>query len=279
VRLSNGSDYGQQGTNPITQASIYALTIVIVLGISAMALLEIFRGLSVNPWMNLALGALFVIFALSLFGMYDLAMPSSVVNFTSSRETGGYIGTIFMGLTFSLISFTCVAPFLGGFAGLAASGNYSWLQRLCGAIVFAMSFAAPFFLLALFPSWLKKLPKSGGWMNTIKIVMGFLEFAAALKFFRTAELRLMNHTVMFTFDVVLALWIATLIALALYLFGMFRLPHDHDPVVHVGVPRMLTGLLSFGNLPHPGTVSGRGAQESAGGDDLCVGRCISSAGT
>ncbi len=236
----------KQGTNPVAQAGVYAFTIVAVLGISAMALLEIFRNLSVNPWMNVSLGLLFVVFALSLFGLFELTVPTSLVDFTSAREKGGYVGTIFMGLTFSLISFTCVAPFLGGFAALAASGSFSWAERLAGAVVFAISFAAPFFLLALFPSLLKKLPKSGGWMNTIKVVMGFLEFAAALKFFRTAELRWLDRPVVFTYDIVMALWIATLGVLAAYLFGLFRLPHDHEKHEHVGVGRMLTGLFAIG---------------------------------
>ena len=122
----------REGTNPVAQAGVYALTIVAVLGVSAMLLLRIFRDLSVNPWMNVGLGLLFVVFALSLFGMYDITVPSRLVNFTSKREGGGYLGTVFMGLTFSLISFTCVAPFLGGFAGLSASGNYSQFQLACG---------------------------------------------------------------------------------------------------------------------------------------------------
>jgi thiol:disulfide interchange protein DsbD len=172
-------------------------------------------------------------------------MPNWMVNFTSKREGGGgYVGTVFMGLTFSLISFTCVAPFLGGFAGLSASGNFSTFQLACGALAFAGSFAAPFFVLALFPSLMKKLPKSGGWMNTIKVVMGFLEFAAALKFFRTAELRWLDQPVVFSYDVVLALWIGTLVVMGLYLFGLFRLPHDHNPHEHVGPPRMMFGVLS-----------------------------------
>ena len=235
----------KQGTNPVLQAAVYALTIVVVLGVSAMMLLEVFRSLSVNPWMNVGLGLLFVVFAFSLFGMYDITVPNSLVNFTSNREGGGYVGTVFMGLTFSLISFTCVAPFLGGFAGLSASGNYSRLQLALGALTFAVSFAAPFFLLALFPSLMKKLPKSGGWMNTVKVVMGFLEFAAALKFFRTAELRWLDQPAIFSYDIVLGLWVAILVALGLYLLGVYRLPHDHGKLEHLSPPRMLFGMFSL----------------------------------
>jgi thiol:disulfide interchange protein DsbD len=167
------------------------------------------------------------------------------VRFTSSRESkGGYGGVIFMALSFSIVSFTCVAPFLGGFAGMSASGNFSEAQLLAGAFAFAGAFAAPFFLLALFPSFLKKLPKSGGWMNTIKVVMGFLELAAALKFFRTAELRWTIPPVLFTYDFVLAMWVIILFLTGFYLLNFYRLPHD-EPQEHIGVSRMLFGFLTM----------------------------------
>src|SRR5262245_23372704 len=112
---------------PITMALVYSATIIIVLTIAAVALLETFRKLSINPWMNYALGALFVFFALSLFGMYDIELPSGLARFTSEREgRGGMIGTIFMALTFTIISFACVAPFLGGFAGTSAGMQRPW---------------------------------------------------------------------------------------------------------------------------------------------------------
>ena len=231
--------------NPLAMASVYALTIVFVLGISAVTLLSVFRALSVDPWMNVALGALFIFFALSLFGMYEIVLPNSLVRFTSSREgQGGYAGTIFMAISFTIVSFTCVAPFLGGFSGMAASGNFNTFQLALGGLVFAATFAAPFFFLALFPSMLKKLPRSGSWMNTIKVVMGFLELAAALKFFRTAELRWQIPPAIFSYDFVLAMWVAILVLMGLYLLNVYRLPHD-EPQTHIGVPRMLFGFLSL----------------------------------
>ncbi|MCE9533725.1 MAG: hypothetical protein K8T89_21745 [Planctomycetes bacterium] len=232
--------------NPLVMATVYTLTIIVVLGVAALFFLATFRELSVDPWMNLALGLLFVFFALSLFGMYDIVLPSFLVRFTASRERkGGFGGVIFMALSFSIVSFTCVAPFLGGFAGMAASGQYSKIQLAAAAAAFAGAFAAPFFFLALFPSLLKKLPKSGGWMNTIKVVMGFLELAAALKFFRTAELRWSIPTFLFTYDFVLSLWVVILILSGLYLLSLYRLPHD-EPLEHIGVPRMLFGVVSIG---------------------------------
>jgi thiol:disulfide interchange protein DsbD len=231
---------------PLTTALIYCATIVVVLGVAAMTLLTAFRKLSVNPYMNIFLGLLFLFFSLSLFGMYDITLPSFLSRYTSEREgRGGIIGTIFMALTFTVVSFTCVAPFLGGFAGMAGSGKYTRFQLLLGALAFSTTFAAPFFFLALFPSLLKKLPKSGSWLNSVKVVMGFLEVAAALVFFRTAELRLLTPTAYFTYDVVLGAMIVLSALCGLYLLGLFRLHHD-SPVEAITAPRLLLSLLFLG---------------------------------
>ncbi|VTR97124.1 protein-disulfide reductase DsbD family protein [Tuwongella immobilis] len=243
----------QSGGTPILQAVIYSLTIIIVLGTSAFTLLSVFRGLSVNPWMNLFLGCLFVFFALSLFGMYEITLPNFLTRFTGSREgAGGVIGTIFMALTFTIISFTCVAPFLGGFSGMVAQGNFSQFELLMAGLVFATAFASPFFVLALFPGMMKSLPRAGSWMNSVKVVMGFLEFAAAFKFFRTAELRFLPETAYFTYDVVLGAWITISLLCGLYLLNLYRLPHDDNPE-SIPVPRLLLGVvfvgLSFYLLP------------------------------
>jgi thiol:disulfide interchange protein len=227
---------------PIRMALIYCGTIILVLGIAAMTLLTLFRALSINPIMNIALGGLFVFFALSLFGLYEITLPSRLTAFTSSREGGGgAVGTVFMALTFTIVSFTCVAPFLGGFGGMAASGEFTKAELALGALAFSTTFAAPFFLLALFPSMIKKLPQSGSWLNSVKVVMGFMELAACLKFFRTAELRLLPHTSYFTYDFVLGIWVALAVLAALYLLNVFRLHHD-EPIEHIGVVRMLFGL-------------------------------------
>jgi thiol:disulfide interchange protein len=232
--------------NPLRQALIYCATIVIVLGVAAVTLLGTFRALSINPWMNVAIGVLFIVLALSLFGMFDLTLPNFLVRWTSSRESqGGLIGTVFMALTFTLVSFTCVAPFLGGFAGIAATGQFKWWEMLLGALTFSSAFAAPFFVLALFPSLLRKLPRSGGWLNSVKVVMGFLELAAALVFFRTAELRSPWGVQIFTYDFVLGLWVALAGLCGLYLINVFRIGHD-EPQESVSVPRFLFGALFIG---------------------------------
>jgi thiol:disulfide interchange protein/thiol-disulfide isomerase/thioredoxin len=227
---------------PLVLAAVYSLTIVVVLTTAATALLSFFRWLSVNPVMNLGLGVLFVVFALSLFGMFEIGLPAGLAQFTSAREgQGGLVGTMFMALTFTIISFACVAPFLGGFGGTAAGSHLTLTQRFLGGAAFSATFAAPFFLLALFPGLLKRLPQSGAWLNSVKVVMGFLELAAALKFFRAGELLLLPAPVLFTYDLVLALYVGISLLCGLYLLGLYRLPHD-SPADHLGVPRMLLGL-------------------------------------
>lgn len=233
----------KNNSNALKLAVVYCGTIVVVLGAAALTLLEFFTMLSINPWMNVFLGTLFVVLALSLFGMFDLTLPNFLTRFTSAREgQGGIMGTVFMALTFTVVSFTCVAPFLGGFGGMASSGQFRTWELVLGAGAFAGTFAAPFFLLALFPSMLKRLPKSGGWLNTVKVVMGFLELAAALKFFRTAELIHSAQPTLFTFDLVLGMWIALSLLCGLYLLNVFRLGHD-EPIETVSVPRMLVSVL------------------------------------
>lgn len=234
---------GQSVSGAVRLAAVYSLTIVAVLGLSAVTLLDRFRAWSVSPAMNIFLGLLFVVFALSFLGLFDLTMPGFLVRGAESRrKAGGYVGTAFGAVAFSLVSFTCVAPFLGGFAGIAASGGYSRAELALAGLAFASAFASPFFMLALFPSLLKALPRAGGWLDVVKAVFGFIELAAALKFFRTAELRLLDRPAYFTYDLVLAGWVVTAAACGLYLLHVYRLPHDADERPAVGVPRLLIAL-------------------------------------
>jgi thiol:disulfide interchange protein DsbD len=259
----------KQHLNPVLQAFVYCGTIVVVLGVAALTLLSVFRQLSINPWTNVVLGLLFIVLALSLFGMFELTLPNSLTRWTSSREgQGGLIGTVFMALTFTIVSFTCVAPFLGGFAGIMASGQFGRWEMLLGALAFSGAFAAPFFLLALFPSALRRLPRSGGWLNAVKVVMGFLELAAALAFFRAAELRWLPEPVFFTYDFTLGLWVALSLVCGLYLLNLFRLGHD-EVQESIGVPRMLWGLaflgLAFYMLPGIFRGGAEGERQRPGG--------------
>jgi thiol:disulfide interchange protein DsbD len=230
---------------PLVLASVYSGTIIVVLTIAAVALLSVFRLLSIDPVMNIGLGGLFVFFALSLFGMYEIELPSGLAQFTSSREGQGIVGTVFMALTFTIISFACVAPFLGGFGGTAADKELPLPYRFFGGLAFSVTFASPFFVLALFPSLLKAMPKSGNWLNNVKVVMGFLELAAALKFFRVGELVLLPNPVFLTYDFTMGLYVAISMLCGLYLLGVYRLPHD-TPSENLGVMRAMWALVFVG---------------------------------
>lgn len=231
---------------PITMAVVYCTTIVVVLTLAAVVLLSFFRELSVMPVTNFILGGLFVFFALSLFGMYEIELPSFMTRYTSSREgQGGLAGTMFMALTFTLVSFSCVAPFLGGFGGTSATATMGWTERILGGLAFSLTFASPFFVLALFPTLLKKMPKSGSWLNSVKVVMGFLEIAAAIKFFRAGEVSRPTPPEFFTYDFCLGLYIALSICCGLYLLGVYQLPHD-TPNEHMSVPRVMLSMLFLG---------------------------------
>jgi thiol:disulfide interchange protein DsbD len=253
---------------PVMMALVYCTTIVVVLTAAAVLLLSAFRELSVMPITNYIVGGLFVFFALSLFGMYEIELPSFLTRYTSSHEgQGGLAGTVFMALTFTLVSFSCVAPFLGGFGGTSATSSMTWAERIFGGLAFSITFASPFFILALFPTLLKKMPKSGSWLNSVKVVMGFLELAAALKFFRTAEVNSPTAPTLFTYDLVLGLYIAISVLCGLYLLGIFRLPHD-TPSEHLGVPRMVLAMIFLAMAIYlvPGLFrAGNGEKQRPGG--------------
>jgi len=233
--------------NPLPTALIYSLTIIVVMSVSVILVGGVIISIATNKWVNLGLGIMLVFFALSLFGMYEIELPTFLSNWTLSRQDrGGYIGTIFMALTFTITSFTCTGPFLGPLLGGVSEFKLTWWQLLSGAVVYSTVFAAPFFLLALFPSLIKKLPRSGGWLNSIKVVMGFLELAAALKFFSITDAMLFpGRPMLFNYDTVLCAWIALSVLCGVYLLGLFRLPHD-SPVESLSVVRMLIASLFFG---------------------------------
>jgi thiol:disulfide interchange protein len=242
---------------PVTMAAVYCATIIAVLTVGGMALVHVLQVISQHWITNVFLTAIFIFFALSLLGMYEIALPSSLANLTGAREgKGGLLGIVFMALTFSIISFACVGPIYGGFITLEASQSSvtGWLQRFLGPFAFALAFASPFFVLALFPSLLRSMPKSGSWMNSVKVVMGFLELAAAFKFVRAAELNFLGKSAFFTFDLVLGIYVALSVACGLYLLNVYRLPHDHEAAESIGVSRLVFGLifLSFAFYLLPG---------------------------
>jgi thiol:disulfide interchange protein len=241
---------------PITMATVYCATLVAVLTVGGVALVHVLQVISQHWITNVFLTGVFVFFALSLFGMYEIELPSGLANLTGAREgKGGLIGIVFMALTFSIISFACVGPIYGAFITLEASSSVSgWLHRILGPLAFSLAFASPFFVLALFPSLLRSMPKSGSWMNSVKVVMGFLELAAAFKFVRAAELNFLSSSKYFTFDLVLGIYVALAVACGLYLLNLYRMPHDHEAPETITVPRLIFGLcfLSFAFYLLPG---------------------------
>lgn len=229
---------------PLAMASVYSGTIIVLLTLVMLVLGKVVVDLANNAWFNLALGAVLVFFALSLFGMYEIELPSGLARFTSAREgQGGYLGAGFMALTFTITSFTCTGPFLGAMMAPVAGLKPPLLHLVLAALVYSTTFAAPFFVLALFPTLMKKLPKSGSWLNAVKVTMGFLEVGAALKFLSNADISWSpGNPRFFNYDTVLCAWIALSVACGLYLFGLFRLSHD-DKVESIGAGRMM--LASF----------------------------------
>ncbi len=182
------------------------------------------RELATNPWMNLAIFGVFMVLACSLFGFYELQLPSGLINRLNKSAHGGdsIFGLLLMGLVFTLTSFSCTGPFVGTVMLAAVKGDWVW--PLLGMTVFATVFAAPFFFLALFPTAIKSLPRSGGWLNAVKVVMGFVEVAAALKFLSSTDL--VWHWGIITHEVFICIWIALTLATVAYILGIVRFPHD-----------------------------------------------------
>ncbi len=224
--------------------SIVAAFTILGVGISAFFGATKLNELANIPWLNIVIGSVFVLFALNMLGMFEIQMPGWLLTMTASKEAGGsYLGAVFMALTFTLTSFTCTFAIAGSLLVGAAQGEVYW--PVIGMLAFGTAFAAPFFVLAMLPGLLKKLPKSGGWMNSVKVVMGLLELGAAVKFFSIAD----PGQVMFDHVTVMMIWFVISLVTAAYLFGAFRLPHD--TVVSAIAPlRMLlgTGFLILSGL-------------------------------
>jgi len=192
---------------------------------------------------NLLFFAVFIFFAASFLGMFEITLPSKWSNISDKKaDKGGIIGAIFMALTLALVSFSCTGPIIG--TVLVESFKVGGLEPLIGMLGFSTAFALPFTFFAFFPSWLKSLPKSGGWLNSVKVVFGFLELALALKFLSVADLT--GHWGVLDRDVYLALWIVIFSLLGFYLLGKIKFAHDSD-LKYVKVPRLILaiGVFSF----------------------------------
>lgn len=206
---------------------------------------NIFNQISTSVWLNITFFIIFIYFAGSFFGYYDITLPSAIANKSSRAEdAGGIVGIFFMALTLVIVSFSCTGPILGSLLGSAVTGSADVPMLLTFALAgFGLSWAIVFGLLALFPQALQSLPKSGGWMNTVKVVLGFIELGLALKFLSKADL--VSKTFFLKRELFIALWILIAIGLVLYLFGKIRFPHD-DKKPKISTTRKVIGFLGIG---------------------------------
>ena len=228
----------------IRNAIFYGISIVVIYVLLGSLVTLIFgadslNALSTNVWFNLIFFILLVVFAMSFMGAFEIVLPSSWgTRIDSKADRGGLIGIFFMALALAIVSFSCTGPIVGTLLVEAASKG--GIAPIIGMLGFSLAIALPFALFAAFPGWMNSLPKSGGWLNTVKVVLGFLELALAFKFLSNADLVLQLHFL--EREVFLAIWIAIFAVLSLYLFGKIRLPHD-SPLEYISVGRLLLGII------------------------------------
>ncbi len=230
----------------IRNAIFYGICIVVIYVVLGSLVTLIFgadslNALSTNVWFNLIFFVLLVVFAVSFLGAFEIVLPSSWgTKMDSQANRGGIIGIFFMALALAIVSFSCTGPIVGTLLVQAASkGGFA---PILGMLGFSLAIALPFSLYAAFPGWMNSLPKSGGWLNTVKVVLGFLELGLAFKFLSNADLVLQLH--LLERETFLAIWIAISATLTLYLFGKITLPHD-SPLAHISVGRLSLGMLAL----------------------------------
>lgn len=244
---------GKDRKQGIRKALIYGTSIIVIyllLGIIITGLFgsDALNAMSTNMWFNLLFFIVFVIFAFSFFGYYEITLPASWANKSDALSSkGGNIGIFFMAFTLALVSFSCTGPIIGTLLVEAATGggptllNHIPLKPLLGMFGFSLALSLPFTLFALFPQWLHSLPKSGGWLNTVKVVLGFLELALAFKFLSVVDLT--QNWGFFRIELFLGTWILIFTLLALFSFGLIRFPHD-NPKEKLGKGRLAVGVAS-----------------------------------
>jgi thiol:disulfide interchange protein len=234
---------------PVSMALVYCAGIVVTFTVIGLLMAVMFGAASLNklangPVLNVAIAGVLVFFGMNLLGMFEIRIPSWLLTWSAGKEgQGGMIGVLFMALTFTLVSFTCTFAFVGFLLVLAAKGDFYW--PILGMLGFSAAFSLPFFFLALFPSYLHKLPKSGGWMNTVKVTMGMIELGAAFKFFSVADLAWFPEAYFFDYSLVMSAWMVIAICTGFYLLGMFRLPHD-TPTEHISAIRLCFAMTFLG---------------------------------
>ncbi|WP_115461693.1 protein-disulfide reductase DsbD family protein [Winogradskyella aurantiaca] len=205
---------------------------------------EILNNISTNVTLNIIFFVIFMVFAFSFFGYFELTLPASWSNALDSKANsiGGIIGIFFMAITLAIVSFSCTGPILGTLLGSSLSSDAGAMQLTLGMSGFGLALALPFSLFAMFPNWLNSLPKSGGWLNTVKVVLGFIELALALKFLSNADL--VQHWGLLKREVFIGLWILIGLGLILYLIGKIKFPHD-GPLQKISKGRWITAVLTL----------------------------------
>ncbi|MFV0344820.1 MAG: cytochrome c biogenesis protein CcdA [Bacteroidales bacterium] len=230
----------------IRDAMLYGVSIIFIYVVVGLAIARIFgpdalNAMSTDPIFNVIFFILFIVFALSFLGAFELIIPSSWINKADKQaDKGGFIGIFFMAFVLALVSFSCTGPIVGPL--LVESFKGGILAPGIGMFGFSLALAIPFVLFAIFPSWLNSLPKSGGWMNSVKVVLGFIELALAFKFLSNADLVLQAH--LLEREVFLAIWIAIALVLGIYLLGKIRLSHD-SPTEKIGTFRVILAVFVF----------------------------------
>jgi thiol:disulfide interchange protein DsbD len=241
------SFFTKQSKNPALgkrNAILYGISIIAIYVVLGLAITGIFgadalNALSTNPWFNVFFFMLLIVFAVSFLGAFEIMLPNSWANKVDRQaDKGGVVGILFMALALAIVSFSCTGPIVGTL--LVESASKGGIAPIVGMLGFSTALALPFMLFAMFPSWMHSLPKSGGWLNTVKVSLGFLELALAFKFLSNADLVLQLH--LLEREVFLAIWIAIFGTWALYLLGKITTPHD-SPLTHISVGRLSLGLL------------------------------------
>ncbi|WP_242916134.1 cytochrome c biogenesis protein CcdA [Pontibacter liquoris] len=243
VSFFTGSNSRAQG---IVKALFYGLSIIAIYTIIGTVVARLFGADGANflstHWLpNVLFFLVFVVFAMSFFGLFEITLPSSFLTKVDAQaDRGGWVGIFFMAFTLVLVSFSCTGPIVGSI--LVASAGGETLRPIAGMFGFSLAFALPFTLFAIFPSWLSSLPKSGGWLNSVKVVLGFIELALALKFLSVADQ--VYHWRLLDREVYLALWIVIFTLMGFYLLGKLKFSHDSE-LKYIGVPRLFLAIATF----------------------------------
>ncbi|WP_209331144.1 protein-disulfide reductase DsbD family protein [Lunatimonas salinarum] len=237
---------GKSKVASIRNAFIYGFSIIAIYTIAGTAVAAI-QGPEFANWLsthwipNIFFTLVFIFFAFAFLGLFEINLPTGFVNKIDAKaDKGGLTGIFFMAFTLVLVSFSCTGPIVGSILISSAGGEL--LKPIAGMFAFSLAFALPFTLFAIFPEWLNSLPKSGGWLNSVKVVLGFLELALAFKFLSIADQ--VYHWGLLDREVYLAIWIVIFFLLGLYLLGKIRLRHD-SPMEYLGVPRLMLAIATF----------------------------------